>query len=76
MAAREDTIHTHRVRARIQTTQLIKRLEDNALAGKEFMTTGQIQSANIVLKKAVPDLRALDKEPDDTGQLQPLAWDK
>ena len=60
MAAREDTIHSKRVRERIKTSQLITRLETNALADEEIMTAGQIASARIVLAKSMPDLQATD----------------
>jgi len=77
MAEREDKFHTNRVRKRIQTSQLITRLEMNALGDLEpAMTTEQSRSAEIVLRKAMPDLKATDYQPDDEGQLRPLAWDK
>ena len=77
MAAREDKIHTNRVRARIQVSQLVTRLENNALGelDKE-MTTGQILSANSVLDRAMPKLKATDVEPNEDGELKPFAWDK
>ena len=61
MATREDTVHTKRVRERIQTSQLITRLESNALGTLDNpMTSEQIQSARIVLAKSMPDLKAID----------------
>ena len=61
MAAREDTVHTKRVRERIKTSQLISRLESNALGELDPpMTSEQIQSARTVLAKAMPDLKAID----------------
>jgi hypothetical protein len=51
--------HTEAVKERIRTTQLLNRLRDNALAEKEFMTSGQIRSAEILLRKVIPDLAAV-----------------
>lgn len=77
MAERHDRLHSERVRKRIQTSQLINRLQDNALASDELMTAGQIRSAEVLLRKAVPDLSAVNVEPDDEGKLQPtVSWDK
>lgn len=59
MASRHDRKHSELVRQRIQTSQLINRLQDNAL-GEESMTAGQIKSAEILLRKAVPDLKQTD----------------
>ncbi len=75
MAAREDTVHSKRVRARIQTSQLITRLETNALSDEEIMTTGQIQSARICLDKSMPNLQA-SAEVNEQGELCPVSWDK
>jgi hypothetical protein len=77
MAAREDRVHTNQVRARIQTSQLITRLENNALDELDIpMTKEQIASARIVLAKAMPDLKATDVQPDADGELKPFSWDK
>ena len=76
MAARKDTTHSALVRKRIQTSQLVTRLETNALSNDEIMTPGQIRSAEILLKKAVPDLTAVDVEPDQDGELVSYSWDK
>ncbi len=55
------------VRDRIQVSQLINRLEKNALSEKELMTTGQIRSAEILLKKVVPDLSQSDSYVEHSG---------
>lgn len=53
------------VRTKIQTTQLVKRLQDNALGNVE-MTQAQIQSAKILLDKTLPNLAnvTLGGDPD------------
>jgi hypothetical protein len=61
MAARKDLHHTAQVREKIQTSQLINRLQDNAI-GEENMTAGQIRSAEILLRKSVPDLQAIEMD--------------
>lgn len=51
-------------RARIKTSMLINRLQDNALSKTEIMTPGQIRSAEVLLKKAIPDLQAMQHSGD------------
>lgn len=67
MAARKDSHHTAEVRKRIQTSQLINRLHSNAMGDVE-MTPAQVRSAEILLKKAIPDLQAIEHTTDgDNG---------
>ena len=47
-------------RAKIQATKLIERLQKNAHHEKGFMTKDQIRSAEILLKKALPDLKSME----------------
>ena len=60
MAARRNPKHTEDTKKRIQASQLINRLQENALAEKEFMTPGQIASANSLLDRVVPKLKAVE----------------
>lgn len=46
-------------RDKIQTTKLVQRLFQNAL-GEIEMTSQQIRSAEILLKKTLPDLSSMD----------------
>lgn len=55
MAARLNTRQAESVKTHIQTTQLVKRLQEHALEDKE-MTRSQIDAARILLKKTLPDL--------------------
>lgn len=48
-----------KVRQRIQTTMLIKRLEDHAL-GKIEMTATQITAAQTLLRKSLADLSQIE----------------
>ena len=60
--------HSDETREKIQATQLINRLQKNALHEKGFMTKDQIRSAEILLKKVLPDLKAIEV----SGGSQPI----
>ena len=60
MAKRKQLFHPEEVKKKIQASQLINRLQENALAAEEFMTPGQIQSANSLLDRVVPKLKAVE----------------
>lgn len=58
--------HQDEIRTKIQTTQLVKRLENYALSDTEDeISTGRIKAIEILLRKALPDLSAVTME----GQL-------
>ncbi len=60
MAARIRKIrHDDETRLKIQVSQLINRLQDHVL-GQVDLTPSQIQAAQILLKKALPDLQAME----------------
>jgi hypothetical protein len=59
MAARKHLSHDQKTRERIQTSQLVNRLTDNAL-GKIELTAVQVRSIEILLKKSLPDLSAVE----------------
>jgi hypothetical protein len=61
MAARINRAHDEKTRAKIQTSQLINRLQDNAF-GKVDLSAGQLKSIEILLKKTLPDLSAMSVE--------------
>lgn len=58
MAARLNPRHQTMVRDKIQTTQLINRLTKHAL-GEVELTSAQVRSIEILLKKSIPDLSAV-----------------
>jgi hypothetical protein len=64
MAARTRRIlHDDATRERIQATQLVNRLQDNALGKlKVEMTPGQVRSAEILLRKKIPDLSSTENK--------------
>lgn len=72
MAARINLKHDAETREKIQTSQLINRLQDNANGrlAKE-MTASQVKSAEILLRKALPDLSSVTF--DGTLLVNPIA---
>jgi hypothetical protein len=62
MAGRNNTTQSERTKKLIRSTQLLKRIQDNALADEEFMTPSQVQCAKICIGKVVPDLKAIEVE--------------
>lgn len=64
MAARIKKFHTDEIRAKIQATQLINRLTDHAL-GEIDLKPEQVRSIDILLKKCVPDLSAVQISGDE-----------
>lgn len=60
MAARNVKIrHDEETRAKIQTTQLLKRLQDHVFGHCDLEAT-QVKAAEICLRKALPDLTATE----------------
>lgn len=59
MAARNRTWTPEKVRQRIQTTMLVKRLTDHVV-GKVEMSATQLRAAEILLRKRLPDLSAVE----------------
>ena len=50
-----------RVRLRIDTTKVIKRLQDCA-EGKEEMTANEIAAARLLMAKTLPDLKPVEED--------------
>ena len=59
MAARKNLSHDNKTREKIQTTQLVKRLEDHILKDLDLSAT-QIKAIEILLKKTMPDLKQVE----------------
>ena len=51
--------HGETTRERIQTTQLVIRLQDHAL-GKNQMTKSEVRASMVLLRKTLPDLQAIE----------------
>lgn len=63
MAVRKKLNHDQKTREKIQTTQLINRLEKHILAkgdSNDIMTQSQVTAALGLIKKTLPDLSAVE----------------
>jgi len=63
---RLNTRNDTETRAKIQTSQIINRLTDHML-GKVEMDATQVRSAEILLRKSLPDLSAVELQADVQG---------
>jgi hypothetical protein len=63
--------HDDETRLKIQVSQLLNRLQKHVL-GEVEMSPTQIQAAQILLKKALPDLQAIDLKGAGEGGAIPL----
>jgi hypothetical protein len=67
MAARTRKIlHDEETRARIQTSQLVNRLEDHVF-GKVDLTPTQVRGIEILLRKTIADLSATTLQGDENN---------
>jgi hypothetical protein len=69
MPARLRKTHQEDVRTKIQTSQLINRLSNHGL-GKVDLSPTQVQSINILLRKTLPDLQAVQHTGEGGGPIQ------
>lgn len=60
MAARKQLFHPDDVKKKIQTSQLINRLQNHALSDEPIMTDGQVRAAFGLINKVVPDQKQID----------------
>lgn len=63
MAARLNPQHDAKTREKIKTSQLVNRLQ-SFVDGKVEMSPAQVTAANILLKKVLPDLQAVQLSGD------------
>lgn len=62
--------HQDEIRQKIQTSQLINRLEKYALSdAEEEISTGRLKAIEILLRKALPDLTATQLSTDPENPL-------
>src|SRR5262245_58899432 len=67
MAKRKMLFHPDDVREKIRASQLINRLQNHALGLlKPELTTSQVRSIEILLRKCVPDLAAAEIKSEPT----------
>ncbi len=75
MAARMRTLHQDDVRAKIQTSQLINRLEKHALGELDLSAT-QIKAIEVLIRKTLPDLTAVTMAGPDGGAIEITAIER
>jgi hypothetical protein len=69
MAARLNLRQQDQTRSAIQTTQLVKRLQDYALGEIAEIETGRLKAIEILLRKTLPDLSAVTLSGDDESPI-------
>jgi hypothetical protein len=67
MAARYKRHHLELSREKIKTSQLVNRLQDNAMAAQSFLDQHQIRCIEILLRKSMPDLASVEHTGDVTS---------
>lgn len=74
MAARLRAKHQDEVRSKIQTSQLINRLQDHALGKLDELSQTQLKAIEILLRKNLPDLSQveLSTDPDNPMEMRAL----
>lgn len=70
MAARLRKNHQDEVRAKIQASQLINVLQNHALGKTEELSQSRLKAIEILLRKSVPDLSAVQISGDEDNPLQ------
>lgn len=70
MAARIRKQHQDEVRSRIQVSQLINVLTDQALGKGEELSQARLKAIEILLRKSLPDLSAVTVSGDQDNPLQ------
>lgn len=68
MAARLRLKHQDEVRAKIQASQLVNALQKH-VDGNNNMSPTQVRAAEILLRKAMPDLTAISGDLDVVGDM-------
>jgi len=69
MAARIRKTHQDEVRTKIQTSQLLNRLQNHAFGEVELNAT-QLRAIEILLRKSLPDLSQVEVVGDDGGAIK------
>lgn len=72
MAARMRKTHQDDVRSKIQASQLVNRLTNHALGEVELSAT-QVRAIEILLKKTIPDLSAVELSGDPANPVNIVA---
>ena len=64
MAARLNKRQIEKTASAIQTTKLVKKLQNHVLSDVPLMDVSQIQAARILLNKTMPDQKAMEIQGD------------
>jgi hypothetical protein len=67
--------HQDEIRDKIQTTQLIKRLENHALDDSMELSSSRIKAIEILLRKSLPDLSAVEVTGANGGAIETVTLD-
>lgn len=70
MAARIRAKHQEEVRSKIQTSQLINRLQDHALGKLAELSATQLKAIEILLRKNLPDLSQVELTGDADNPME------
>ena len=62
--------HQDEIRDKIQTTQLIKRLENHALDDSFELTPSRIKAIEVLLRKSLPDLTSIEMTGANGGAIE------
>lgn len=73
MAARLRKQHQDEVRAKIQASQLINVLQNHALGKSEELSATRIKAIEVLLRKSVPDLSAVEVTGQDGGPMETVS---
>lgn len=68
-ATKRNAMRIEEARQKIRTTQLINRLQDHAL-GKVDMSSTQVKSVEVLLRKSLPDLATVELTGKDGGPVE------
>lgn len=69
MAARKQLFHPDDIKSKIQTSQLINRLESHALSDSPLLDASQVNAIKILLNKVVPDVKSLELSGPNGGPI-------
>ncbi len=72
---KRNAMNIEEARSKIQTTQLINRLQDHGL-GKIEMSPTQVRAVEVLLKKKIPDLSSVAiGQDEDLGPIK-VTWEQ
>lgn len=78
MAARIRKTHQDEIRAKIQTSALIKRVHDyaNGILSDDDVSTNRLNAIKLLLNKSLPDLQSVELSGEVNGTMRVITVDK